>query len=86
MTHRGDMGEEGVKLLVSVEDALLCPGGRFLWLVARSRQTSTESLRILDLDRDRVHRELREILSLRLVPSQSGPQVFRTWTAGHRKV
>lgn len=60
MTHRGDMGEEGVKLLVSVEDTLLCQ------IIGRLDRTHTLAPRLL-IDRldTAIRRDRRVVRSVR---------------------
>lgn len=67
-----------VKLAESelLDDALLAPGGRFLWTCVRSRLNHEEALRVFDLERGRLHRELnREGITLRIVSTLAGARV-----------
>lgn len=60
-----------------VEQELLVPGTRFLWLSVRVRGAgSDEVLRVFDLERHRLQREMTGGARLTLVPSPNGPKVF----------
>lgn len=59
------------------EGAVLVPGGRFLWLSVRPRTGHDEAVRVVDLERGKVHRDLgREVGSLDCVVTSAGPRVF----------
>ncbi len=67
-----DLAREGEVL----EHANRIPGTRYLWSVVRRREGFANTIRIFDLDRGRLLRELDQGYAIALLPSPHGIQVF----------
>lgn len=57
------------------EELLAVPGARYAWLSARPLRSGAEVARVIDLERDRVHRELPQDGTMELLAAPGEPRV-----------